>query len=114
MRQACRVIPATSTTQSTAKTASSRARSRAGIRRLAVTQVIVASVTPKERPNVVGFRHESGPRHGRSSSAKTPRWTRPDTTSAAATAYSQRSRAPGRHRETTDERHGASAFRSLM
>src|SRR4051812_45953452 len=90
-------MPATSTMQSSAKTVRRTRRARAAITRNDVTQVTVAGVTPNDSPNVAGLRHESGPCQGRSSTANTPRWRRPETTSAPAMPYNQRSRIPTRH-----------------
>ncbi|WP_425329347.1 hypothetical protein [Streptomyces inhibens] len=63
-RHACTVIPATSAAQSAAKIPSVTDRSRPPMRRHEVSQVIVISVSPKDRPNVTGFRQETGPRQG--------------------------------------------------
>jgi hypothetical protein len=79
-------MPVTSTTQSPANTPSSHARARSPRRSHRATQVIDASVMPNDSPKVTALRQDTGPSHGRESTAKTTRWNNPDATSAAATA----------------------------
>lgn len=79
-------MPATSSTQSAANTASSTVRVRARRRTYEATQQIAMSVRPKESPKVTGLRQETGPSQGPPSTAKTIRCSSPETTSAAPVA----------------------------
>lgn len=84
-RHACTVIPVTSTTQSAAKTTSSRRRVRPLSRSEADTQVMATSVEPKDSPKVTALRQDSGPAQGRGSAAATTRWVRPEAIRTAPT-----------------------------
>lgn len=85
-RHACRVMPATSSTQSAANSPSSTVRVRTPVRRYEEIQPTAMSVRPKERPKVTGLRHDTGPSQEPPSTTRTTRCTRPDAMSTAPVA----------------------------
>ena len=62
-RQVCMEMRKTSPREAIAKTPITSQPTRRRGWRKAISQVTVARVRPKDRPNTIGLRHDSGPSH---------------------------------------------------
>ena len=84
-RHACSETRNVSRTHAAAKIPSSRVRVRSSSDTNEAIHVTLMSVTPKERPKVVGFRNDRGPSHEPPLVNRMARWTSPPRMSRAPT-----------------------------